>query len=429
VPKDSIISEARTSDGISLKDILSHPYCYDLLLQHIPHLGPKSYQKCMEAFSSPRQVFLAQQAELKPLGLKKQTIDEIAKIKLLLNKTINEPIKNKVVQGVMADIAWLNKPNHYVLRQNDIHYPKLLKQIYDAPALLFVIGNVNVLNNPQLAIVGSRRPSKTGTIDTYHFSQALTQLGLTITSGLASGIDTFAHDGALAAYGFPKGSSANAMVTDMARTGATTIAVLAHGLDSIYPKTNANLAAKIINHGGAIISEFSTGVKPRPEYFPRRNRIISGLSLGVLVVEAAIKSGSLITAYSALEQNREVFAIPGSIHNPVSKGCHQLIKKGAKLVETTEDILEELPDLNTENMISVMSDATEQSAIDDIASYGLSEKQQQVLQQLNHEEQSTNMLATILDYSISDVSAALVILELKQLCLQGEFGYSRLSSI
>ena len=202
-------------------------------------------------------------------------------------------------------------------------YPCLLKQIYDPPLVIFIQGNKKLLNQSQLAIVGSRSASASGRETAFELAQQLAKAGLVITSGLALGIDAVAHKGALA-------------------SNASTIAVVATGLDKVYPARHRALAQQIITYNGAIISEFLPGTLPKAGHFPKRNRIISGLSVGVLVVEAALKSGSLITARCALEQNRDVFSIPSTINNPQAKGCHWLIKQGAKLVEDVADIVEEL---------------------------------------------------------------------------------------
>ena len=203
-------------------------------------------------------------------------------------------------------------------------YPPQLQQIAKPPPLLYVRGNPNCLHLPQIAIVGSRRMTRGAEKIAKSWAKSLAASGFTITSGMAIGIDSCAHRGALEA---PQGIS---------------IGVVATGIDRSYPSRNASLAEQIVEKGGVLITEFAPGTPPLPAHFPQRNRIISGLSLGVLVVEAALKSGSLITAKYALEQNREVFAIPGSINSPQSKGCHQLIKQGACLVETTAELVEEI---------------------------------------------------------------------------------------
>ncbi len=223
---------------------------------------------------------------------------------------------------VENDLLWLASPDRFVLTLTDPRYPPLLKEIPDPPPLLFVQGDVACLQNWQLAVVGSRNPSASGRDSAYEFARYLSSGGLHICSGLADGIDAAAHKGALAG-------------------GGKTIAVVGTGLDRVYPAKNRELAHQIAGQG-AIVSEFPLGTPPLAENFPRRNRIISGLSLGTLVIEAALKSGSLITARMAMEQSREVFAMPGSIHNPLARGCHQLIREGAKLVETADHIIEEL---------------------------------------------------------------------------------------
>lgn len=199
-------------------------------------------------------------------------------------------------------------------------YPGLLKQIFDPPPLLYTRGSVAVLNEPQLAIVGSRHASTRGFRRAGEFSRELTALGIAVTSGLALGIDQAAHQGAVESNG-------------------QTIGVLGNGLNTIYPKSNQPLGEAIISNGGALVSELPPAAAPAARNFPKRNRIISGLALGVLVVEATLKSGSLITARMASEQGREVFAMPGDIDNPHSKGCHRLIRDGAQLTETIDDIL------------------------------------------------------------------------------------------
>ena len=231
-------------------------------------------------------------------------------------------IKQPDLDKIEADIAWSAEQNHHIITYDDERYPALLKNISDPPIVLYVWGDPDYLQQPQLAIVGSRTPTASGKKAAFDFSRHLSSKGFTITSGLALGIDGACHRGALEGI-------------------AGTVALVAHGLDIIYPAAHQQLA-QAISENGAIVSEAPIGTAPLKGLFPRRNRIISGLSLGTLVVEAAIKSGSLITARLSLEQGREVFALPGSIHNPLAKGCHLLIKQGAKLVETAEDIIEEL---------------------------------------------------------------------------------------
>lgn len=239
-----------------------------------------------------------------------------------VSEAIRKQIADPDWQQVEQDLEWFSQGGRHIITIQDPLYPELLKQIADPPAVLFVQGDVSLLSQWQLAIVGSRNPSKSGQGLAFDFARYLVQGNIVVTSGMAMGIDAAAHQGALAVAG-------------------KTIAVIGTGLDRVYPAKNRDLAHSIAETG-AIVSEYPLGTPPRAENFPRRNRLISGMSLGTLVVEAAIQSGSLITARMALEQGREVFAIPGSIHNPLARGCHRLIREGAKLVETAKDILEEL---------------------------------------------------------------------------------------
>jgi len=219
--------------------------------------------------------------------------------------------------------TWLARDDAHLLTPADAGYPALLREIPSPPPQLFVRGNVDALSLPQLAIVGSRNATPSGAETAQSFASHLAGRGFCITSGLAEGIDAAAHRGALAARG-------------------RTVAVCGTGPDIVYPRQHAALAEEIIASGGAIVSEFAPGTPVLRANFPRRNRLISGLAVGTLVVEASLRSGALITARHAMEQGREVFAIPGSIHNPVARGCHRLIRNGAKLVETAADIVDEL---------------------------------------------------------------------------------------
>jgi DNA processing protein len=231
-------------------------------------------------------------------------------------------INERRIHDVSADLRWLEHEQRRFITLNDPRYPQLLAELPDAPIALYVRGCDSLLALPQLAMVGSRNPTPAGRENATDFAAHLTRCGLTITSGLAIGIDSASHQGALAA-------------------GGETIAVCGTGLDIAYPRSNSSLADAIAAKG-ALVSEFPPGTPAIKSNFPRRNRIISGLSLGVLVVEAALRSGSLITARLASEQGREVFAIPGSIHNALARGCHQLIRQGATLVESADDIFAEL---------------------------------------------------------------------------------------
>jgi DNA processing protein len=223
---------------------------------------------------------------------------------------------------IASDLRWLDECGATLLAATDAAYPPLLRESPDAPAVLYVLGDVRILSEPQIAMVGSRNPTAGGLATAREFASFFARAGLTITSGLALGIDAACHEGALAA-------------------GGPTVAVLGCGLDQVYPRSHKKLAERI-TACGAVISEFPPGTEPLPACFPQRNRIIAGLSHGTLVVEAAQQSGSLITARLAGVAGRDVFAIPSSIHNPLARGCHQLIRQGAKLVESPEDVLCEL---------------------------------------------------------------------------------------
>lgn len=223
---------------------------------------------------------------------------------------------------IASDLHWLSQPNHHLLCWDDDAYPALLRRINSPPAALFVEGDSGCLWQPQIAIIGSRNPTAGGLDHARDFATTLAHQGMTITSGLASGIDTAAHKAALDA-------------------GGLTIAVNGTGLNQVYPGSSRAVAERIRTQG-AMISELPLDSPPRRQHFPSRNRIISGLSLAVLVIEAGLNSGTLITARKAAEQGRDVFALPGSLHNPMVKGCHRLIREGARLVETTEDIMQEL---------------------------------------------------------------------------------------
>jgi DNA processing protein len=294
---------------------------YWLALYHTPDVGPVTFHKIWQQVPRLADLFATNS------GLNQQ---------LHLPPLLMQRLLQPNWELVERDLLWCDQPSHHIVTYADPLYPARLKQIPAAPPLLYVVGDPQLLATTQLAIVGSRNPTPTGYETAFTFAKALSKVGLTITSGLALGIDAACHQGAIKQHG-------------------KTIAVMGTGLQYIYPRQHQKLTSEIIATGGAVVSELPLNCQPHAENFPRRNRIISGLSLGVLVVEAAVKSGSLITARYALEQGREVFAIPGSIHNPLSRGCHQLLRQGAKLVEVVEDIIEELaPQLPAEYREAIM---------------------------------------------------------------------------
>ncbi len=280
---------------------------YWLALSLIPGLGGETFRRLLSAFGPPGNIFSATSAQL-------QAVCD-AKIARAISAGIDDA-------AVAPSLQWLSEPGNHLVTLADPEYPRALLEIPDPPPYLYVKGRLELLQQNALAIVGSRRATPQGEKDAEAFAKALADAGFTIISGMALGIDTAAHRGGL-------------------RGTASSIAVVGTGLDIVYPARNRDLAHQLAQQG-AIISEFALGTPSMAQNFPRRNRIISGLARGVLVVEAALRSGSLISARLAGEQGREVFAIPGSIHSPLAKGCHRLIKQGAKLVESAQDILEEL---------------------------------------------------------------------------------------
>jgi DNA processing protein len=276
-------------------------------LSLVPGMGAQTYRALLSAFGLPVNIRSAP--------------------RMRLASVVSDAIAGRILEGgreplVAAALAWAEQPGRSVMTLADPSYPQQLLQIPDPPVLLYVTGNMRLLGTPSLAIVGSRNATQQGVMNAERFARALSESGLAIISGLALGIDAAAHRGGLAGRG-------------------STIAVLGCGANIVYPRGNEPLFAQIAE-SGAIVSEFPLDTPPSRENFPRRNRLISGLSRGCLVIEAALASGSLITARLAAEQGREVYAIPGSIHSPLSKGCHALIKQGAKLVESAQDVLEEL---------------------------------------------------------------------------------------
>lgn len=292
-----------------------------LRLTLIPGIGGESQRQLLKRFGAPAAVFAAPPSALR--GLSGVAMGGESATRLLTHDCAAQ---------VEAALAWAAEPGRRILTLADADYPQALLSAADPPTLLYALGDVALLNRPAFAIVGSRNATKQGEANAAAFAAALAGAGLTVVSGLAAGIDAAAHHGAL-------------------KTAASTIAVIGTGADRIYPARNATLAREIAATG-CILSEFPLGTPPIANNFPRRNRLIAGLARGCLVVEAARQSGSLITARLAAEAGREVFAIPGSIHSPQSKGCHALIKQGAKLVESAQDILEEL---HWENIVNPAS--------------------------------------------------------------------------
>lgn len=350
---------------------------YWLAALHLPTIGPVTFKRWLSQIPDIKQLFTADTASLEHAGFSTKEI---------------KIVKDLDWAAVEKDLRWCEATSCQVLTISDEAYPGLLREIHNAPLVLFVLGNSELLSKPQIAVVGSRHPSVIGCENAENFSQQLATEGFVITSGMALGIDTASHRGALI-------------------TGKT-IAVLGSGLDTIYPPSNRRLADEI-QKKGALVSELPPFELPKPKYFPLRNRIISGLSLGVLVVEAAIRSGSLITARYALDQGREVFAIPGSIHNPLARGCHDLLRQGAKLVEEANDIIEELS-----SFYDLFPPPKQE---------GLSEKQQNLLAQIGYETTSVDTIIVRSGLTSSEVSSILLSLELDGHVQTAMGGYSRIN--
>jgi DNA processing protein len=279
-----------------------------LTLLHTEGLGSRSFLRLWERLPDPVALLSAAPSLWRDAGLKADCI---------------ESLRHPDTARIEHALAWLAEPHRALIGYGDARYPDRLRELSDPPVALFTLGNCELLHHPSLAIVGTRHPTPGGALNARAFARDLAGHGLCIASGLAQGIDAEAHHGALEAQGY-------------------TLAVVGTGVDRVYPAQHRELAHAIVNHGGLMLSELPLGTPPHPGHFPRRNRILAALSLGTLVVEAAPKSGSLITARLASEMGREVFAIPGSIHNPMARGCHSLIRSGAKLVEASSDILEDL---------------------------------------------------------------------------------------
>lgn len=276
-------------------------------LEQAAGVGCRTGRLLLDLFGSPAAIFAAGHAAL------------AAHVPSATAAALCAPASSGFTQQVERTLAWLAAPRRHVLTLHDPDYPDALRHIPDPPLLLYLQGRRSLLQAPMIAVVGSRNASAQGRANAENFAEALSRAGLCVVSGMALGIDTAAHEGAL-------------------RGAASTIAVIGTGADRVYPARNRALAHRIADEG-CIVSEYALGTPPVASNFPRRNRIISGMAAGVLVVEAAAQSGSLITAQMAAEQGRDVFALPGSIHSALAKGCHQLIREGAQLVETVDEVL------------------------------------------------------------------------------------------
>lgn len=344
-------------------------------LSLVQGLGSVTFCQLLLRFQSPQAILDASFSALR------ESVD----------KTVAEGIQQAKAHPKLAEtLQWLAQPGNHLITLADADYPKRLLDIAQPPPVLYAKGHRETLRRPGLALVGSRHATPQGEATTEAFAESLCQAGFSIISGLALGIDGAAHRGALKASG-------------------ATIAVVGTGLDIVYPARHKALAHQIAQQG-LLLSEYPLGTPSIAHNFPRRNRIISGLSEGCLVIEANIDSGSLITAKCAIEQGREVFAVPGSIHSPVSKGCHALIKQGAKLVESTDDILSELTHITRSTLLQT-------NRTDDTSAClaNLPEEAQTVLTGMGFDPTYTDQLADRTGLSASQVSSMLTLLELEGL--------------
>jgi len=340
-----------------------------LQLTLTPGLGNSAIRELLRQFGLPQSVLSRNRAELAAFA----------------PGSVIDALRSAAVEKtVAAALQWVAQPGNHIVTLADETYPRMLLEIPDPPPLLYARGRLELLQRPALAIVGSRNATAQGIANAESFARALSDSGLTIVSGLALGIDGAAHRGGLAG-------------------AASTIAVLGTGIDVVYPQRNAPLAAEIAQRG-LLLSEFALGSGAVAHNFPRRNRLISGLAQGCLVVEAALASGSLITARTATDQGREVFALPGSIHSPLAKGCHALIKSGAKLVESADDVLAELSGFRAVASASTVSRPGRSSAEPAPAS-GL-------LEHMGHDPVDVDSLCARANMSADQVSSELLKLEL-----------------
>ncbi|MDR3478039.1 MAG: DNA-processing protein DprA [Gammaproteobacteria bacterium] len=356
---------------------------YWLAALYLPGIGPVKIYRWLAHFGNMKSIFTASLQEWQAVGLSAKEI---------------HALQNPDWDAVHRDLAWSENTGCCLLTRECSDYPLLLRELNDAPLVLYVRGKVECLQKPQVAIVGTRNPTAGGRELAEQFAYYLSKSGLVVTSGLALGVDAASHEGALSAKGY-------------------TIAVMGTGHHHVYPASHTALYEKIIS-AGAVVSEFPPDTLAMAHHFPRRNRIISGLSLGVLVVEAALRSGSLITARFAAEQGREVFAIPGSIHNPLARGCHQLIQQGAKLIEKASDILEELGALRQ----ALLPEVTEKTPV---SMPVLDQKMSHLLQAVGYEATALDTIMIRSGLTAAEVSSMLLSLELRSYVQIVPGGYVR----
>ncbi|HSC75973.1 MAG TPA: DNA-processing protein DprA [Pseudomonadales bacterium] len=365
-----------------------------LALNRIPELGPVSQRVLLEKVGGIQPLLALPATVVQGLLKREQAA--------LWLDFRDERVGSVLRQQALRDVEKSCAAGAVMLSVEDKNYPVLLAQTHAAPTLLYVRGSIDSLHLPQLALVGSRNASASGLELAQEFATALAKHGLAITSGLALGIDGAAHRGAINA-------------------GGKTIAVIATGIDEIYPRRHTKLAEEIIASGGAIVSEFAPASPPTAQNFPRRNRIISGLSLGTLVIEASVQSGSLITARYANEQGREVFALPGSVRSVFHRGCHALIRQGAKLVETTQDIVDELSGLLAfkQRECEVLDTLARKTSL-------LSGEAVRVFRLIDHAPVTLDVLLQRCQLPVDVIASALMDLEMEGVVVQQHGFYTRL---
>ena len=385
-----------STEPLSVRNLFQSEHGFWIFLSCLPKFGARRQQAILEQIPDFQQLLTHNAATLKALGLAAETIDALQAWR---RQDSAHPVIASA-DGIYRDCL---RTGTAILTIADADYPEPLRHIHDGPLVLYVRGDRSLLGRDQIGIVGSRNATRAGLEHARSFAAALGQKGLLVTSGLALGVDGAAHAGALDA-GFP------------------TVAVIGNGVDKPYPYRHRTLSERIAGEG-VIVSEYPPGTSAKAGHFPRRNRIISGLSRGILVVEAGLKSGSLITARLALEQGREVFAIPGSVHNPLARGCHHLIRQGAKLVETVDDICEELGGWWTSQNEGDSSSVIMKRP----ATEGLDSREIAVLEALGYDPQSTDDLCSVTGLPADQLMQSLLLLELQGLVDSAPGGFQRIA--
>lgn len=355
-----------------------------LQLCHLPELTPGRLGRWLQCLGGVHGLLTADDSRLLAAGASPTLIEQIRRIAAGMDPDL----------ALHPTLRWAELPHQHLVGFDDDAYPLRLKGIPSPPPLLYVKGDLAPLCAAQLAIVGARAASPAGRRFAFNYAQALAQAGLVITSGLASGIDAQGHLGAMAGDGI-------------------TVGVLGTGVDRVYPRTHRQLAERIIDRGGTLVSELPLGTPPRASHFPQRNRIISGMSLGVLVVEAALDSGSLITARCALDQGREVFAVPGPPDHLLSRGCHELIRQGAMLVDSPALLLTDLITLASRQKIDWLPALPGSGAGSQILLFGLNDTERQVYAALSHEPQTIDGLLVTTGLTLPELNVTLSALELR----------------